>query len=152
MKTIQRMKRKIVKDYIFTEKSTALYSIALPRISRYCLTIWWAGQYCNRLIRSLLINWIFGHLLITFWREIITRYFLLFATALVFHYFKGHGNDADFPRFLHKLVRHRSLTLHFEPFRFWLRIRGDIRNRKTILRLGESLTPESDSPSRLLNV
>jgi hypothetical protein len=26
---------------------------------------------------------------------------------------------------------HRSHTLPFEPFRFWLRIRGDIRNRKT---------------------
>jgi hypothetical protein len=29
-------------------------------------------------------------------------------------------------------------TLNFEPFRFWLRIRGDIRNRKTTPRLGES--------------
>jgi hypothetical protein len=26
----------------------------------------------------------------------------------------------------------------FEPFRFWLRIRGDIRNRKPTPRLGES--------------
>ncbi len=27
---------------------------------------------------------------------------------------KGHGNEADFPRFLHKSVRHRSLTqLHY---------------------------------------
>ncbi len=31
---------------------------------------------------------------------------------------KGHGNEADFLGFLHKSVRHRSLTLHFEPFRF----------------------------------
>ncbi len=30
---------------------------------------------------------------------------------------------------LHKSVRHGSLTLHFEPFLFWLRI----RNRKTTL-------------------
>ncbi len=44
---------------------------------------------------------------------------------------KGHGNEADFLGFLHKSVRHRSFTLHFEPFRFWLRIRGDIRNRKS---------------------
>jgi hypothetical protein len=51
---------------------------------------------------------------------------------------KGHGNEADFLGFLHKLVRHRSFTVHFEPFRFWLRIRGDIRNRKTTPRLGES--------------
>jgi hypothetical protein len=43
---------------------------------------------------------------------------------------KGHGNEADFLGFLQKLVPHRSLTLPFEPFRFWLRIRGDIRNRK----------------------
>jgi hypothetical protein len=45
---------------------------------------------------------------------------------------KGHGNEADFLEFLHKPVRHRSITLRFEPFRFWLRIRGDIRYRKTI--------------------
>jgi hypothetical protein len=51
---------------------------------------------------------------------------------------KGHGNEADFPRFVHKSFWHWSLTLHFEPFRFLLRIRGDIRNRKTTRRLGES--------------
>ncbi len=33
-------------------------------------------------------------------------------------YLKGHGNEADFLGFLQKLVPHRSLTLHFEPFRF----------------------------------
>jgi hypothetical protein len=43
---------------------------------------------------------------------------------------KGHGNEADFIGFLHKLFPHRSLTLPFEPFLFWLRIRADIRNRK----------------------
>jgi hypothetical protein len=58
---------------------------------------------------------------------------------------KGHVNEADFLGFLQKLVPHRSLTLLIEPFRFWLRIRGDIRNRKKTLRLGES-------GSRLLNV
>jgi hypothetical protein len=31
---------------------------------------------------------------------------------------KGHGNEADFLGFLHKSVRHRSLTINFEPFRF----------------------------------
>jgi hypothetical protein len=51
---------------------------------------------------------------------------------------KGHGNKADFLGFLQKLVPHRSLTLPFEPFRFWLRICGDIRNRKTTRQLGES--------------
>jgi hypothetical protein len=33
-------------------------------------------------------------------------------------FLKGHGNEADFLGFLHKPVRHRSLTIHFEPFRF----------------------------------
>jgi hypothetical protein len=42
---------------------------------------------------------------------------------------KGHGNEADFLGFLHKLVRHRSLTLRFEPFRFWLRIGEVIEKR-----------------------
>ncbi len=51
---------------------------------------------------------------------------------------KGHGNEADFLGFLQKLGLHRSLTLPFEPFRFWLRIRGDIRNQKTTPRLAES--------------
>ena len=62
---------------------------------------------------------------------------------------KGHGNEADFLGFLQKLGPHRSLTLPFEPFRFWLRIRGDIRNRKTTPRLGESANWRlSDSASR----
>ena len=53
---------------------------------------------------------------------------------------KGHGNEADFLGVLQKWVPHRSLTLPpFEPFRFWLRIRGDIRNRKTTPRLAESI-------------
>ncbi len=50
------------------------------------------------------------------------------------------GVFADFP--------HRSLSLPFELFRIWLRIRGDIRNRKTTPRLGESGSCWlSDSPS-----
>ncbi len=68
---------------------------------------------------------------------------------------KGHGNEADFLGFLQKLGPHRSLTLPFEPFRFWLRIRGDIRNRKKQLpdsasrRIGESANRRlSDSVSR----
>jgi len=40
--------------------------------------------------------------------------------------------------FLQKSVRHRFLTLKFEPFRFGLRIRGDIRNRKKTPRLADS--------------
>jgi hypothetical protein len=58
---------------------------------------------------------------------------------------KGHGNEPDFPRFLHKSVRHRSHKLHFEPFRFWLRILGDIRIRKSTPRL-------NDTGSRRLSV
>jgi hypothetical protein len=58
---------------------------------------------------------------------------------------KGHGNEPDFPRFLHKSVRHRSHKLHFEPFQFWLRILGDIRIRKTTPRL-------NDTGSRRLSV
>ncbi len=51
---------------------------------------------------------------------------------------KGHGNKADFLGVLQKSVRQRSLTVPFELFRFWLHIRGDIRNRKTTPRLSES--------------
>ncbi len=57
---------------------------------------------------------------------------------------KGHGNEADFLGFLQKLVPHESLILPFGPFRFWLRIRGDIRVRNTTPRYhryGESPTP-----------
>ncbi len=65
---------------------------------------------------------------------------------------KGHGNDADFLGFLQIMVSQRSLTLPFEPFRFWLQIRGDISNRKTTPRLSESPSRRvSDSPSFLLN-
>ncbi len=60
--------------------------------------------------------------------------------VVLFAFLKGHGNEADFLGSLQKLVPHRYLTLPFEPFRYWLRIRGDIRNRKTTRRLGESLT------------
>ncbi len=57
---------------------------------------------------------------------------------------KGHGNEADFLGFLQKLVPHRSLTLPFEPIRFWL--------RSATLRLTESGSRcLSDSASRLLN-
>ncbi len=52
-------------------------------------------------------------------------------TPIQILFLKGHGNVTYFLGFLNKLDLHRSLTLPFEPFRFWLRIRGDIRNRKT---------------------
>jgi hypothetical protein len=60
---------------------------------------------------------------------------LLFRSTRIL---KGHGNEADFLGFLQKLGPHKSLTLPFERFRFWLRIREDIRNRKTTPRLTES--------------
>ncbi len=52
--------------------------------------------------------------------------------------FKGTWQRGGFSGVLQKSVRRRFLTLHFEPFRFGLRIRGDIRNRKTTPRLAES--------------
>jgi hypothetical protein len=55
-----------------------------------------------------------------------------------FYIVKGTWQWGGFLGFLHKTVRHWSLTLCFEPFRFWLQIRGDIHNRKTTLRLAES--------------
>jgi hypothetical protein len=61
---------------------------------------------------------------------IMNNFFLIHRDKL-----KGHGNEADFLGFLQKSVRHRFLTLHFEPFRFGLGIRGDIRNRKTTPRI-----------------
>jgi hypothetical protein len=71
------------------------------------------------------------------------------SDAGLFEMLKGHGNEADFLGFLQKLVPHRSLTLPFEPFRFWLRIRGDIRNRKMTPKLGELGSRRlSDSVSR----
>ena len=59
------------------------------------------------------------------------KYFCFFHS----HTLKGHGNEADFLGFLQKLVPHRSLTLPFERFRFWLRTPG-----------------LAESGSRLLNV
>ncbi len=41
------------------------------------------------------------------------------------------------------IVRHRSLTLHFEPFRFWLRILGDILIRKRTPRLNDTVVGDS---------
>ncbi len=69
--------------------------------------------------------------------------------AFPFNKLKGHGNEADFLGFLQKLGPHRSPIVPFELFRFWLRICGDIRNRKTTPRLSESASRRlSDSGSR----
>jgi hypothetical protein len=76
--------------------------------------------------------------------------FLMPSKFLLF--LKGHGNEADFLGFLQKLGSHRSLTLPFEPLRFWLRFRGDIRNRKMTPRLGESANRRlSESAFECLN-
>jgi hypothetical protein len=40
--------------------------------------------------------------------------------------------------FSHNSGQHRSRTLAFELFRFWLGIHGDIRNRKSTPRIGEA--------------
>jgi hypothetical protein len=68
---------------------------------------------------------------------------LLLVSRPLYPVLKGHDNEADFLGFLQKLVPHRSLTLPFKPFWFWLRIRGDIRNRRRLpdlasWRVGES--------------
>ncbi len=77
------------------------------------------------------------------------------ASDIYRFYLKGHGNESDFPRFVHKSVWHMSLSLHFELFHFWLQIRGEKRlpdsayrgvadsptrrvGELSILRLGES--------------
>ncbi len=75
---------------------------------------------------------------------------ILYEAAKNFKLFlKGHGNEADFLGLLQKLGPHRSLTLPFEPFRFWLQIHGDNRNRKTTPRLTKSGSRRlSDSASR----
>jgi hypothetical protein len=62
-------------------------------------------------------------------KDSISHHFLN-LDEMVKNILKGHGNEADFLGFLQKLVPQRSLTHPFAPFRFWLRIRGDIR-RKT---------------------
>ncbi len=71
-------------------------------------------------------------------------------------YLKGHGHEADLLGFLQKLVLHRSLTLPFEWFQFWLRIRGDNCNwnDSPTRRVGKSATlwlvsqGVADSPTR----
>ncbi len=67
---------------------------------------------------------------------------------------KGHDNETDFVGFLPKLIPYESLTLPFGPFRFGLRIRGDIHIRKTTPRYhrsGVSPTPRiTDTRSRRL--
>ncbi len=60
-----------------------------------------------------------------------------YRELFLFPALKGHDNEGDFLGFLHKPVWHRSLTLRFKPFQFWLRIRGDISNQKMTPRLGE---------------
>jgi hypothetical protein len=63
---------------------------------------------------------------------------------------KGHDKETDFPRFLHKSVRHRSLTLHFEPFDFGFKFAEIFVIEK---RLPDSGIREvADSPTQLLNV
>ncbi len=71
------------------------------------------------------------------------------AAYLALSNLNGRGNEADFLWFLQKLVPHRSLTLPFEPFRFLLRIFGDIRNRKTTPRLGENSITNISENSKL---
>ncbi len=84
---------------------------------------------------------VYGSLILGLWQRIPG---LWQPQYVVYGSLKGHGNEADFLGFLQKLVPHESLTLSFGPFRFWLRIRGDILIWKTTPRYhryGESRTP-----------
>ncbi len=40
----------------------------------------------------------------------------IFEFGFFFMDLKGHGNEPNFPSFLHKSLWPRSPTLHFEPF------------------------------------
>ncbi len=52
---------------------------------------------------------------------------------------KGHGNEPNFPRFLHKSLCPRSLTLHIEPFRFSFEFAEIfVFEKQTTPRIGES--------------
>jgi hypothetical protein len=61
----------------------------------------------------------------------LARNMSFLCNAYIVLVFKGHGNEMNFLGFLQKLVPYESPKLHFELFRFWLRIRGDICIRKT---------------------
>ncbi len=78
------------------------------------------------------------------------------SRSVASHRIKGTWQWGGFSVFLQKLVPHESFTLPFEPFRFWLRICGDIHIRKTTPRYHrywESPTPHIvESESRLLRV
>ncbi len=58
-------------------------------------------------------------------------YVNLYSKLDILVHLKGHGNEPVFPMFLHKSVRHESLTVPFEPFRFWLQIRGNGNSRQS---------------------
>jgi hypothetical protein len=58
--------------------------------------------------RALLVSQDRRHLFVTTWVKGTWRWECCVSLSLL----KGHGNEADFLGFLHKSVRHRSLTLH----------------------------------------
>ncbi len=80
-------------------------------------------------------GWIFHIKVISqyiWWR--LNNFFNIYILTVI----KGTWQWTNFLMFLHNSGQHRSLTLPFEPFRFWLLIRGDIHNRKSTPQLGES--------------
>ncbi len=99
-------------------------------------SLWWSGTLAHDTKRLIIAV----HEIYDKSRKLIQHLLDKWQYYKLQYFLKGHGIEADFLRFLHKLVRHRSLTLHFEPFRFWLQILRDIRNQKTTPRLGESPT------------
>ncbi len=111
-------------------RSATVFFAAFPIVSTFpasllvfLLSVSHVLLYIYSLIKSSYASWKeVGVVLLKRWLTLLT----------------GHGNEPNFPRFLHKSFWPRSLTLYFEPFRFRLRIRGDIRIRKTTPRIGES--------------
>ncbi len=74
------------------------------------------------------------------------RYLKVNLKAKIYIYVKGTWQWGRFSGVLQKLIPHRSLTLPFELFQFWLQIRGDIHNRKRTPRLDNRQL--SDTASR----
>ncbi len=94
-------------------------------------------------------------------RELSVLFIFFHCTLYQLHYIHHHQRDMAMRPILINRFRHRSLTLHFEQFRFWLQTCGDIRNRKSAIEcfkenfphwwLWESSTPWLDeSESRWL--
>ncbi len=117
----------ILEIFLVLESCSRWSTVVPPSVFPLALLVWTSNTYLHMAASTFFLaaTYLFlGH--------------LLFKSKAANLSWKGHGNETDFLGFLHKPVRHRSLTLRFEPFRFWLQIRGYTCNRKTTPRLAES--------------